>query len=313
METAVMVKEELQEYVIDWEYWGKLFVFKQPRINSKASTHAYLASVKAWGRYCERTRITRPTSFDVSGYIGYLRENQYSDFTKSLYLGILKRLFAFLQAEKLYPDITEGVDLRTKRPPREPVRNTLTGRDVRRLRASIDTKTRQGLRDLIMTELALYNGLRTCEIARLRVGDLVDDGERVRMHLWRKGRSQPNPNDFVFLQPGLYKKLRAYIRKYRMKGHIFTDINHRHPRNEHLHPGTVSSIISSRMRAAGVKRAQVTPHSCRHWFATELLKKGVSPFNVQRAMGHSNLQSTLVYLHTKNLFDDNPAELSLAY
>lgn len=164
-----------------------------------------------------------------------------------------------------------------------------------------------------MIELALFNGLRDCEIARLRVQDIVVDGDKIRMYLFRKGRTSRNSNDFVYLKPELHKRLKAYIRKYRIKNHIFIDANHRTPRTEHLHPGSVSMIISKRMLKAGVKRENCTPHSMRHWFATALLKKGISVFDVQRSMGHSDLQSTLVYLHTKQLFEDNPCELALEY
>ncbi len=323
MEGALIKKEGLQEYRVDWGYQSDVFLFQQQGINSKASVHAYKHALKCFIRFMEEGGNTRPTPADVYAYEGYLRARKYSDFTKNLYLHLLKRFFAFLERHidletggtvRVYPNICKGIKINVKRPPRAPVRNSLTDRDVKRLRTHLKSLSGQkAARDLLMIELALFNGLRDCEIARLRVQDIVLDGDKIRMYLFRKGRTARNSNDFVYLQEKLYKRLKAYIRKYRIKNYIFYDVNHRTPRTEYLHPGSVSMIISRRMREAGVKRENTTPHSCRHWFATALLKKGTSVFDVQRSMGHSDLQSTLVYLHTKQLFEDNPCELALEY
>jgi len=323
MGMALVKKEEIQEHHVDWLYQADVFLFQQQGINSKASVHAYRHAIKCFIQFMEQEGITRPTPADVFAYEGHLRSRQYSDFTKSLYLHLLKRYFAFLERHidlesgrtvKVYPDICKGLKITCKRPPRAPVRNSLTDRDVKRLRTHLRGLEGQGAaRDLLMVELCLFNGLRDCEVARLRLQDIVIDDDKVRMYLWRKGRTARNSNDFVYLQPKLHKRLMSYVRKYRIKNYIFADVNHRSPRAEHLHPGTVSMVISRRMREAGVKRENTTPHSCRHWFATALLKKGTSVFDVQRSMGHSDLQSTLVYLHTKQLFEDNPCELALEY
>lgn len=323
MELALIKKEEVQEHHVDWLYQTEVFLFQQQGINSKSTVHAYKYALRCFIRFMEEEGITKPTPADVFAYEGHLRSRQYSDFTKNLYVHMLKRFFAFLDHHvdletgltvRVYPDICKGIDLKVKRPPREPVRNSLTDRDVKKLRTCLRILEGQGAaRDLLMVELALFNGLRDCEIARLRIQDIVIDGDKVRMYLWRKGRTARNSNDFVYLQEKLHKRLRSYIRKYRIKNFIFTDVDHRTPRTEHLHPGSVSMIISRRMRETGVKRENTTPHSCRHWFATALLKKGTSVFDVQRSMGHSDLQSTLVYLHTKQLFENNPCELALEY
>jgi len=323
METALAVKEEVQEFSIDWEYYSKAFIFSQQGINSKSSVRSYMYALKNFIRFMDESRITRPTPADIYSYEGWLRSKQYSDFTKSLYLSIVQRFFAYLEGhidletgEKvhIYPDITKAVNIKIKRPPRVPVRNSLTVRDVKRIRKCMRSlEGQKAARDLLMIELCLFNGLRDCEVARIRVEDFVQDEGRVRLYLFRKGRSSRNSHDFVYVQEKLHRNLMRYIRKYRIKRFVFTDVNHKHPKTEHLTPVSISAIISGRMKEAGVKRDNCTPHSMRHWFATALLRKGISVFDVQRSMGHSNLQSTLVYLHTKNLFDDNPAELTLEY
>ena len=44
----------------------------------------------------------------------------------------------------------------------------------------------------------------------------------------------------------------------------------------------------------------VHPHSCRHTFATELLKKARNLRLVQKAMGNESIATTEIYLHVQD-------------
>jgi len=49
--------------------------------------------------------------------------------------------------------------------------------------------------------------------------------------------------------------------------------------------------------AAGITKRRVSVHTLRHCYATHLLEAGVNPRVVQRYMGHSKLETTMVYFH----------------
>ena len=52
----------------------------------------------------------------------------------------------------------------------------------------------------------------------------------------------------------------------------------------------------------------VTFHCLRHTCATRLAAGGMSPFNVQRVMGHADIKTTMIYV---NLADDEPPDMNV--
>jgi integrase/recombinase XerD len=42
----------------------------------------------------------------------------------------------------------------------------------------------------------------------------------------------------------------------------------------------------------------LTPHSFRHWFATEVIRRWGNLVDLQHALGHSNIATTSTYLHS---------------
>lgn len=64
----------------------------------------------------------------------------------------------------------------------------------------------------------------------------------------------------------------------------------------HATSRALSAALDKAAVAAGITR-RVSPHVLRHAGATSLLERGENPRRIQEHLGHSNLETTEIYLH----------------
>jgi site-specific recombinase XerC len=67
-------------------------------------------------------------------------------------------------------------------------------------------------------------------------------------------------------------------------------------RRHHIYPFTLQRHIKRAAAAAGIAK-RVNVHTLRHSFATELLESGYDIRTIQDLLGHTNLQTTMIYTH----------------
>jgi site-specific recombinase XerD len=139
-------------------------------------------------------------------------------------------------------------------------------------------------------------GLRLHEGLHLEVSDI--DSSRMMVHVHRgkgaKDRYVPLPQSTLNL-------LRRYWVTHRNPSLVFPALGRNGKgAKDAKTPMAKSSVQGALRRAlfdAGIRKKGVCVHTLRHAYATHLLEAGVNLRVIQRYMGHSKLETTMVYLH----------------
>ncbi|HOZ96408.1 MAG TPA: tyrosine-type recombinase/integrase [Niabella sp.] len=90
------------------------------------------------------------------------------------------------------------------------------------------------------------------------------------------------------------QKLRLlYVEEGRPKEFLFTSKQTKRA----LHVRSTQVIVNSAMAKAGYKDKPFTAHTLRHSFATHMLNCGNNIHVIKTLLGHSKIETTMVYLH----------------
>ncbi|WP_035258643.1 tyrosine-type recombinase/integrase, partial [Desulfatirhabdium butyrativorans] len=139
-------------------------------------------------------------------------------------------------------------------------------------------------------------GLRLQEALYLQTSDI--DSKRMMIHVHRgkgaKDRYVPLPEETLAL-------LRKYWATHRNPVLIFPALGRGHQdASQSKTPMAVDSVqgaFRSAKYKTGINKRRVTIHTLRHSYATHLLEEGVNIRVIQRYLGHTLLETTMVYLH----------------
>ena len=165
--------------------------------------------------------------------------------------------------------------------------------EIDAIEAAIDLSKPEGVRDLAIVEVLFSCGLRISELCSLKLSELYLEEGYIRVH--GKGRKErlvpigdsaidrlrqwfvvrqgckvkPGEEDFVFVSLRRGKRLRrislfVYIKEYAAK--------------------------------AGIRK-NISPHTFRHSFATQLLEGGANLRAIQAMLGHEDIGTTEIYMH----------------
>lgn len=141
-------------------------------------------------------------------------------------------------------------------------------------------------------------GLRLQEGLFLEVSDI--DGQRNMVHVHRGKGAR---HRYVPLPRATYLLLQKYWLTHQNQRLIFPAVGRGHNKGPiSTIPMSIEGVQGAFRRAkfeAGIqKRASI--HTLRHSYATHLLEAGVNLRVIQKNLGHSNIETTMVYLHLTN-------------
>jgi len=59
----------------------------------------------------------------------------------------------------------------------------------------------------------------------------------------------------------------------------------------------VEQIVERLAKKVGIQGVRCSPHTLRHTFATNFIRNGGDVFTLQRLLGHSDIQTCMIYVH----------------
>lgn len=141
----------------------------------------------------------------------------------------------------------------------------------------------------ILISTLYYTGLRISECINLELDhvDLQNDVIYVKYGKGKKDRNIP-----------ISKKLKTILSNYLRSTRL--DISSTKlfcTKTGSISSSYVNRILNMSSKEAGIKK-HVTSHILRHYFASNLLKHGVDIVKIQRLLGHAQLRTTCIYIHT---------------
>jgi len=175
----------------------------------------------------------------------------------------------------------------------------LNSEQVERLLNSPKISDETGLRDKAILETLFSTGLRVSELVRLN---------RDQINLDRKEfgvRGKGDKLRVVFLSDTAAQWLERYLQ---MRKDSFKPLFRRYSgRVDTIKDGekmrltarSVQVIVNKYAKRCGLP-IEVTPHTLRHSFATDLLIAGADLRSVQEMLGHESIRTTQVYTHVTN-------------
>ncbi len=226
----------------------------------------------------------------VLKYLIDLRRQGLEPRSRARHLVSLRGFFRFLLNEKIIPgDPTRLIDLPKSG---RHLPGVIPVEEIRRLLGAPDREQSRGQRDAAMLELLYAAGLRVSELVALDLKHLNLEAGFVRV------RGKGSKERIVPIGRQAQTALRSYLEtgrpqlmKQRVGSHVFVARQGRPMTRQGFW-----KLVKKYARQAGI-RADISPHTLRHSFASHLLEGGADLRAVQIMLGHADIATTQIYTH----------------
>jgi len=241
----------------------------QLRNYSPHTRKAYLREVKRYQNFYSKS-VDELGETEIRKYLLYIKASGSLSQMKQI-VGALRFVYKYTLNQEWIKDRISYPKSRKNLP------NVLTREQVQELFQAVSN-----LRNRTALQIIYASGLRLSEALQLRVSDINSNKMLLRV---RNGKG--SKERYSMLSPKLLEILRNYYKVYRPEDYLF-------PGNNRAH---ISETIIQRAcaKAGNIIGVRVFPHALRHSFATHLLEQGTDVCLIQLLLGHSKLQTTLIY------------------
>jgi len=135
-------------------------------------------------------------------------------------------------------------------------------------------------------------GMRISEVCNLKITDIDSSNKRIKVEQGKGGKDR-----FTLLPPTLLEQLRQYfVAAGKPQEYLFTSIQTKTA----MHVRSMQVEVNKAMTKAGFESGRFTAHTLRHSFATHMLNQGNNIHVIKTLLGHSKLETTMIYLHLQH-------------
>lgn len=266
------------------------------------TVETYKKAIRQFLVYLQENDIRYPERDDVIRFRDRLKEN-HKPSTVQLYIIAVKQFFKWLAQEGIYQDIT--VNVKGAKLDRSHKKDYLTQSQSHRMMEKIDRETMKGKRDYAILAAMITGGLRTIEVIRADIQDLGTAGGSTVLYLQGKGHDEKA--DYVKIPEPVEEAIRDYLaerKRAKATDPLFASLSHQNM-GKRMTTRAVSGIVKDHLIEAGYNSDRLTAHSMRHTAATLNLLNGGSLEETQQLLRHTNINTTMIYLHNLERANNN--------
>ena len=271
---------------------------KRENGSAKTTISTYRSRLNQYCQWLEEnghpnTKIgTAFETINLKGYKYALMEKKQRPRSIRGSLNAIRSLGQYLVDTKIYP---ENPALAVKMPPKDQATRLLIS--DQEIQSLLDATERQAKPRKVAFSRALlitlaFTGVRADELVNIKVQDVLVGRRELLVVNGKGGKSRtlyPPTNFFIAMEAWLHE---------REKLECDHDYLWAHGKSSHMSYDWLLSHLEELKAVAGYKNAcNIKPHSIRHWFASKLYSQHSNIKMVQAALGHSDPQTTFVYLH----------------
>ncbi|MDR1782465.1 MAG: tyrosine recombinase [Bacilli bacterium] len=229
----------------------------------------------------------------LNNYIATLFDKNLSKNSIARHISCLKSFYKFLYVKDYLP---KNIASLLKQPHKDKViPQYLTQDEIIALFKTFEDNTIINQRNQMMLLLLYYTGLRVSELINLKLSNIYLFDQYIKViGKGNKERIIPINVDIIDYLNKYISSTRKELLQLNNSDYLFI-IKGGKPMTRQ----SFFKIIKKHCLLANIKK-NVSPHTIRHSFATQLLNNGVDLRSLQILLGHSSISTTQIYTHVKS-------------
>lgn len=150
-----------------------------------------------------------------------------------------------------------------------------------------------GLKQRCIIELFYSSGLRLDELRCMKMTDIQASENRIKVCNGKGKRER-----FTILSKQCLSNLRKYYQTSEVKPKVY--LFEGQTPGQPLHARSIQHAVTLAYKKAGLEHKGHKVHALRHSFATHLLDNGADIHTIKELLGHSKIETTMIYLHLQS-------------